>query len=128
MIYGIAIASYVVGGMLFLFWVYSDPYEEWKIRFVCATGVKPGGFTYMLYDNGMHTITMDSCGWIANTDLKHPLYEREEIYKMSCQELAERYDSRRPYINDKNKAIAEFRISTCDLIKDWELYKKTTIV
>ena len=121
----IAAASYVVGGLFFLSWVYSDPDEEWKIRFVCATGLRPYSFSnYMLYDNGTHTITMDSCGWIANTDLKSPSEERDEIYRMSCLELAERRDSERPYVNSENKAIAEFRISTCDLIKDGELHKK----
>jgi len=43
---------------------------------------------------------------------------------MSYQELAERHDSEKSYINSENRAIAEFRISTCDIIKDWELHKK----
>ena len=115
----IAAASYVTGGLFFLSWVYSDPYEEWKIRFVCATGLRPYSFAnYMLYDNGTHTITMDSCGWMANTDLKSPSEERDEIYRMSCLELAERYDSERPYVNSENRTIAEHRISTCVLIQD----------
>lgn len=116
---GTAASSYVIGGMLFLSWVYSDPAEEWKIRFVCATGLKPHSLTtYMIYDNGTHTITMDSCGWIANMDLKHPLDEHDEISRMSCQELAERHNSGKPYHNQKNKALAEFRLSTCDLISN----------
>lgn len=124
-IFSIAAVSYVIGGLFFLSWVYSDPDEEWKIRFVCATGLKPHSFSnYMLYDNGTHTITMDSCKWIINTDLKTPFEENDETYRMSCQELTERHDSGRPYQTHKNKAIAEFRISTCDLIKDWELHKK----
>lgn len=106
-------------------WVYSEPDEEWKIRFVCVTGLRPYSFSnYMIYDNGTHTITINSCGWIANTDLKSISEERDEIYQMSCQELAERHDSERPYHNSENKAIAESRISTCDLIKDQELHKK----
>ena len=110
---GIAAASCVMGGMLFLSLVYSDPAEEWKIRFVCATGLRPYSFSiYMAYDNGTHTITMDSCGWIANTDLKHSSDERDEIFRMSCQELAERHDSGKPYHNRENKALVEFRIST----------------
>ena len=105
-------------------WVYSDPVEEWKIGFVCATGLRPYSFsTYMAYDNGTHTITMDSCGWIANADLKHFSGERDEISRMSCPELVERHDSGKPYHNRENKALAEFRISICDLINDRGLHK-----
>ncbi|MCY4492208.1 MAG: hypothetical protein OXC46_12220 [Thaumarchaeota archaeon] len=116
---------YVVGGILFLSWVHSDPDEEWKIRFVCLTGLEPYSLhNYMSYNNGTHTITMYSCDWIANTDLKHPSDERDEIIKMSCLELTERHDSGRPYHNNENRGLAEFRISTCELTKDLELDKK----
>ena len=79
---------------------------------------------YMLYDNEMHTITMDSCRCIANTDYIDISEERDEIYRMSCLGLEERYDFEKLYHNRENRAIAEFRISTCDLIRGWKLHKK----
>lgn len=122
---GIVAAASYAGNTLFMIWVYSEPDEVWKIEFVCATGRIPYPLgAWMSYDNGTHTIDMKSCGWIANADLKHPLDERDEIRRMSCQELAERHDSGVPYRNNENRDIAEFRISTCDFIKDWEMHKK----
>ena len=113
--------SFVIGGTFFLQQiVYSEPDSSWKVMFVCTTGLKPNGFSvYVQYDNGTHTIDMDSCDWIHNSNYKPASQEYQEIHEMSCSELIKRHATGRPYQNNENMIFAESKISNCNSVKDW---------
>ena len=118
--------SFVIGGIFFLQQiVYSEPDSQWKVMFVCTTGLKPNSFSvYLQYDNGTHTIDMDSCAWILNSNYKSASQEYQEIHGMSCSEIIDRHAIGIPYQNNENKMFAESKISNCNFVKDWSEAQK----
>ena len=101
-------------------YVYQQPNDLLTINYVCTTGLKPHAFTaYRSHDNGTHTIDVDSCGWIKNTNYKLPSIEFDEIHGMSCDEIRDRYNSGEPYQNKENQLFAQERFVTCNFILDF---------
>lgn len=46
-------------------YLYGQSDDLLTITYVCTTGLKPTAFSaWKVYDNGTHTIDMDSCEWI----------------------------------------------------------------
>lgn len=53
--------------MLIPAYLYGQSDDLMTITYVCTTGLKPTGFSaWKTYDNGTHTIDMDTCVWIEN--------------------------------------------------------------
>ena len=80
-----------------------------------------------IYDNGIHTIDVDSCGWIKNINDTTGSQEYQEINKMSCPELIERNSIGGPYQNKENKLFAQAKISNCNFVKDYDELDQTRI-
>ncbi|WP_067958269.1 hypothetical protein [Nitrosopumilus sp. Nsub] len=90
------------------------------IEFSCFTGIKPNAFSaYRTYDNGTHTINMNTCAWIKNTNMLTGSDEYQKINKMSCSELIERNSSGEPYQNKQNRLFAQAKITNCNFVKDY---------
>ena len=101
-------------------YLYRQSDDLLTITYVCTTGLKPNAFSaYRVYDNGTHTINMDSCSWISNPNYKPASQEYQEIHGMSCSELIERHSIGEAYQNNENKVFAESKISNCNFIDDW---------
>lgn len=48
-------------------YLYGQSNDLLTIMYVCSTGLKPTAFSaWKVFDNGTHTIDMDSCMWIKN--------------------------------------------------------------
>lgn len=106
-------------------YLYRQSDDLLTITYVCTTGLKPNAFSaYKVYDNGTHTINMDSCSWISNTNYKSASQEYQEINEMSCQELSERHTASDPHQNKENKIFAESKISNCDFVDGWSEAQK----
>ena len=97
---------------------YSHPESLRTIMFSCTTGTMPGGFMLTTYDNGTHTIDLNSCVWRNNITLKHSVDEYQEINSLSCSELIERHATGKPYANKENKMLAQAKILNCNSLKN----------
>ena len=101
-------------------YLYRQSNDLLTIMYVCTTGLKPNAFSaYKVYDNGTHTINMDSCSWISNTNYRSASQEYQEIHEMPCPELVERDAAGEAYQNNENRIFAESKISNCNFVDDW---------
>lgn len=95
-------------------YVYRQPDDLLRINYVCTTHLYPNSFAaYRMYDNGTHTIDMDSCKWIKNADPKLASAEYDWLYTAYCSEIMERHESGEPYIRYSNEVLAESRVAGC---------------
>ncbi len=57
----------IVMTMVIPAYLYRQSDDLLTINYVCTTGLKPDAFSaWKAYNNGTHTIDMDSCVWIKN--------------------------------------------------------------
>lgn len=63
----LVIALFLITMVAVTAYIHRQPDNLLAIQYVCTTGLKPNAFSaYRVYDNGTHTIDMDSCEWIEN--------------------------------------------------------------
>ena len=66
-IIAIILISIIVITIIIPAYLYRQSDDLLTITYVCTTGLKPTAFSaWKTYDNGTHSIDMDSCKWIKN--------------------------------------------------------------
>ena len=104
-------AAVLTGVGAYAFWHTDDLLA---ISYVCTTQLRPNAFSaYREYDNGTHTIDMDSCAWIKKMDPEKISEEYDELNAMYCSEVVARHDSGEPYLSYRNQRLAESQVSAC---------------
>ncbi|MBS1268841.1 MAG: hypothetical protein MAG458_01575 [Nitrosopumilus sp.] len=118
---GIVIIAIIIVTIIIPAYLYRQSNDLMTINYVCATGLKPNAFSaYKIFDNGTHTIDMDSCGWIPNNLRNTSSGEYQDLAKMTCDEIKIRSESDIPYKNKENRLFAEHRLSLCAFVDQIE--------
>lgn len=96
------------------------------VQYYCGLGMKPTGFTgWKSFDNGTHTITMDSCVWIKNIDIKTGSSEYQEINSMSCDDLIQKFDKNEPFQYDESEKFAKAKLDNCNFVDNIKIPEPT---